>query len=1170
MRTQVSIYKCNSIKKYIGFQLLCFVISIIGNTLNAQNTLSQTNISLQVRDITIKELFSTIEKHTNYVILYEEDVPVKERVSVFAENKSVESILNEVLTPRGIKYYLNGKQIIVTVDKTKQQSKKSNAKKSWVSGTVVDIAGEAMIGVTIAVQGAQTGTVTDADGKYRIEAQPGDILVFSFVGMKKQEVTFNGKKQVIDIVMDEETNLMDEVVVVGFGTQKKVNLTGAVGVIESKSLEARPVGNAVQALQGLLPGLNITTSNNGAELNATPSINIRGTATIGSTSSGSPLVLIDGMEGSLSNINPQDIDNISVLKDAAASSIYGSRAPFGVILVTTKSGKKGKSTVNYSNNFRFKTPVMLPKMANSWDYINYFNDANFNNAGAYLYDDTQVQNVWDYMHGTLNDGGIQPNSNGKWDTGTAYANVDWLREYYKDWSPSQEHNLSVSGGTDKLTYYVSVNYQTQDGFLRYGTDNQKRFATTGKISSQVTDFIKMDYTTRFSRTDYGRPSQMSSNFYNEVLRRSVPLIPVTDPNGYRLADVTYTEHLENGGRRQEQNDDLYQQLKLTITPVKNWNIMAEMNARITNDWQHEVWNLVYGHYATEPLKTYVSNLSQKKSRVYEYAYRATHLTPNFYSNYNIALGEHNLAAMVGFQLESYKNRMLSGQRNDLISEDIPVLDQTTDVENATLKGNYNEWCTVGFFGRVNYDYKERYLLEVNVRRDGSSRYRRDKRWITSPSASLGWNIAREEFMKGTADYIQLLKLRASYGVLANQNAKSYYPTYLTMTTAAGKGDWLIDGLRPNTAAAPGLISTSLTWEKIKTLNFGLDWGVLNNRLTGSFDIYSRTTKDMMGPGVDLPGTLGTSAPATNNTDLVTKGWELQIGWKDRINEFQYGVSFNLSDSRTKILKYPNLTGSLSTYYEGQILGDIFGYETIGIAKTDEEMEAHLASLPNGGQNALGSKWAAGDIMYADTNGDGKVSNGSNTIYDMGDLRKIGNSTPRFRTGISLDASWRGFAISMFWQGVLKRDYYPDAKVGSASTDLNFVFWGATSGGKSWSVVFDEHMNYFRDEDSRLGANYDAYYPRPLWANKNKSTQTRYLQNASYMRLKNLQLSYTFPAKWMRRAYIQNLRLFVSGENLLTFTKLSKTMDPETAGIGLKGGMVYPLSKTYSFGLSVTF
>ena len=261
---------------------------------------------------------------------------------------------------------------------------------------------------------------------------------------------------------------------------------------------------------------------------------------------------------------------------------------------------------------------------------------------------------------------------------------------------------------------------------------------------------------------------------------------------------------------------------------------------------------------------------------------------------------------------------------------------------------------------------------------------------------------------------------------------------------------------------------------------------------------------------------------------------------------------------------------MSTYYEGQILGDIFGYETIGIAKTDEEMEAHLASLPNGGQNALGSKWAAGDIMYADTNGDGKVSNGSNTIYDMGDLRKIGNSTPRFRTGISLDASWRGFAISMFWQGVLKRDYYPDAKVGSASTDLNFVFWGATSGGKSWSVVFDEHMNYFRDEDSRLGANYDAYYPRPLWANKNKSTQTRYLQNASYMRLKNLQLSYTFPAKWMRRAYIQNLRLFVSGENLLTFTKLSKTMDPETAGIGLKGGMVYPLSKTYSFGLSVTF
>ena len=1148
MRTQVSIYKCNSIKKYIGFQLLCFVISIIGNTLNAQNTLSQTNISLQVRDITIKELFSTIEKHTNYVILYEEDVPVKERVSVFAENKSVESILNEVLTPRGIKYYLNGKQIIVTVDKTKQQSRQSNAKKSWVSGTVVDIAGEAMIGVTIAVQGAQTGTVTDADGKYRIEAQPGDILVFSFVGMKKQEVTFNGKKQVIDIVMDEETNLMDEVVVVGFGTQKKVNLTGAVGVIESKSLEARPVGNAVQALQGLLPGLNITTSNNGAELNATPSINIRGTATIGSTSSGSPLVLIDGMEGSLSNINPQDIDNISVLKDAAASSIYGSRAPFGVILVTTKSGKKGKSTVNYSNNFRFKTPVMLPKMASSWDYINYFNDANFNNAGAYLYDDTQVQNVWDYMHGTLNDGGIQPNSNGKWDTGTAYANVDWLREYYKDWSPSQEHNLSVSGGTDKLTYYVSVNYQTQDGFLRYGTDNQKRFATTGKISSQVTDFIKMDYTTRFSRTDYGRPSQMSSNFYNEVLRRSVPLIPVTDPNGYRLADVTYTEHLENGGRRQEQNDDLYQQLKLTITPVKNWNIMAEMNARITNDWQHEVWNLVYGHYATEPLKTYVSNLSQKKSRVYEYAYRATHLTPNFYSNYNITLGEHNLAAMVGFQLESYKNRMLSGQRNDLISDDIPVLDQTTDVENATLKGNYNEWCTVGFFGRVNYDYKERYLLEVNVRRDGSSRYRRDKRWITSPSASLGWNIAREEFMKGTADYIQLLKLRASYGVLANQNAKSYYPTYLTMTTAAGKGDWLIDGLRPNTAAAPGLISTSLTWEKIKTLNFGLDWGVLNNRLTGSFDIYSRTTKDMMGPGVDLPGTLGTSAPATNNTDLVTKGWELQIGWKDRINEFQYGVSFNLSDSRTKILKYPNLTGSLSTYYEGQILGDIFGYETIGIAKTDEEMEAHLASLPNGGQNALGSKWAAGDIMYAELDGDGKISNGTNKLGDTGDYRIIGNSTPRFKYGITLDAAWKGFDFSMFWQGVGKADGYLNKQA-----TMPF-YWGASA--------LEMHKDHWTEE------NPNARFPRLAFnETNNEQNSSFWMANAAYLRLKNVTLGYTLPKALTEKIKFSHVRLYVSGQNLLSIDKFWDGFDAE-APVG--DGAYYPQVKVFTVGLDVKF
>lgn len=373
-----------------------------------------------------------------------------------------------------------------------------------------------------------------------------------------------------------------------------------------------------------------------------------------------------------------------------------------------------------------------------------------------------------------------------------------------------------------------------------------------------------------------------------------------------------------------------------------------------------------------------------------------------------------------------------------------------------------------------------------------------------------------------------------------------------------------NGALTSVASVPGLISTSLSWEKIKNTNIGFDFGALNNRLTGSFDYFWRKTKNMVGPGVELPAILGATVPSTNNTDLTTFGWELSIGWRDKVGELGYGVKLNISDNQTRIDKYPNPTNSLSKYMAGELTGDIYGYTTIGIAKTQEEMDAHIASLPKGGQTAIGSKWEAGDIMYADINGDGKIDNGSNTLDDMGDLKKIGNNTPRFRTGITLDAQWKGFDFSMFWQGVLKRDFDPG--------ENSMVFWGTTGSGQWWSTSFKDHMDYFRAEDtaSPLGANVNAYYPRPLFNNKNHKTQTAYLQNVAYMRLKNLQLGYTLPKSLINKIGLQNVRVYVSGENLLTITGLSDTMDPETAGIGKQGGTVYPLSRVYSFGLSVNF
>jgi len=1035
-----------------------------------------------------------------------------------------------------------------------------------VRGQVKDKMGEPIIGATVKVKGTNTGVITDFDGNFELRNVPsGGVLVITYVGYKAKEESY-AAGQTVNVVIEEDTETLNEVVVVGFATQKKVNLTGSVGLATSKDLEARPVANAAAALQGVIPGLNIGTSNYGGDLNASKSINIRGTGTIGDGSKADPLILIDGMEGDINTINPQDIESISVLKDAAASSIYGSRAPFGVVLVTTKSGKSGRAQINYNTNLRWNTPVFMPDMMTGYQYATFFDQAEFNGNGKHLYSDDERQKILDYMTGK-SDVFVEQGGGGKWNYDHTYDSVDWLDEYYKSTSFSQEHNASVSGGSDKFTYYASGNFLGQGGFMRYGTDRSERYTLTGKISAQVTKALKVDYSTRWVRKNYSRPTTMTDSFYNNIMRRARPVRAIKDPNGYYMSDINYIEALQNGGRYRIENDGLSQQLRLTLTPLKGWNIYGELNIKTDNNWTHEASNITYAHYANNPEQTYIpGTTSPTHDNVYEYSYKSTYLNPTIYTDYSLTLADkHNLKAMLGFQSEKMDYKSLNANRNDMITEDLPVLNLTTSTTTYKMNGEYQSWRNAGFFGRLNYDYDGKYLAEFNLRYDGSSRFRRDSRWVWTPSFSLGWNMARENFWKPLESTINTLKLRFSYGELANQNTNSWYPTYQTLAVKSVDGKWLQNGARPTTAWAPDLISSTLTWEKIVNTNIGVDFGMLRNRLTGSFDYFWRKTKNMVGPGVELPATLGTGVPKTNNCDLTTYGWELSVQWRDQIGDFRYGVKLNISDSQTRIDKYPNPTNSLSRYREGEVTGNIYGYTTIGIAKTKEEMDAHLASLPNGGQTALGSNWNAGDIMYADLNNDGKVNGGANTLEDMGDLKKIGNSTPRFRTGINLDASWKGIDFSMFWQGVLKRDWDPG--------ENNMLFWGVTGSGQWWSTALAHHLDYFRAADTpedRLGANVDAYYPRPLFNNKNHKTQTRYLQSAAYMRLKNLQIGYTLPKVWVNAIGLQNVRVYVSGENLLTITSLEKVIDPESAGIGWQGGMTYPLSKTYSVGLSVNF
>ena len=626
--------------------------------------------------------------------------------------------------------------------------------------------------------------------------------------------------------------------------------------------------------------------------------------------------------------------------------------------------------------------------------------------------------------------------------------------------------------------------------------------------------------------------------------------------------------LRDGGRETTQTDNLYQQASLILEPIKNWITHVDINYRTLSANSHRDIQDLYNHDRNgNPLF-----LPWRNSEVHEDHLKENYMNINAYTEYSHSLESgHNFKAMIGFQTEQLRKTEFGLTRNGIIIPDLPEIDITNGMDNAGniitpgTNGARYSWATAGFFGRINYDYQGKYLAEVNLRYDGTSRFQREQRWNWFPSFSLGWNIAREGFWESLAGHIGTLKLRGSYGELGNQNTDSWYPTYRVIEVKANNGEWLQNGLKPNTATVPGLISSTLGWERIRNWNVGIDFGALNNRLTGSFDYYNRMTLDMVGPAPELPYIIGLDVPKTNNTDLKTYGFDLELAWQDRLkNGLGYGVKFVLSDSQTKITRYPNPTNTLSKYKAGELMGDIYGYETIGIAKTKEEMDQHLATLPNGGQNALGSNWDAGDIMYKDLNGDGKIDNGGNKYDDMGDYKKIGNNTPRYLFGLDLNVDYKGFDFRAFFQGVMKRDYWQ----GSA------YFWGVSSNGIWHSTGFVEHTDYFRNgEDHALGTNLDAYYPRPIFGtSKNSQTQTRYLQNAAYIRLKNIQLGYTLPASLTQKWHVSKLRFFVSGENLWTGTSLANMFDPETVSGGFsddKNGNAYPLSKTISFGLSVT-
>ena len=1043
-----------------------------------------------------------------------------------------------------------------------------------VKGVVTDDKGMPLPGVSVVVKNTTRGVATNFDGKYELKANKGEKIEFSYVGyVSVEKVVGSSASQQINVRLKEDAQQLSEVVVVGFGTQKKENLTGSVSSVDTKVLDARPVNNATQALQGAVAGMNFSVGNGGGELNSNLNINIRGTGTIGEGSKAAPLVLIDGVEGDLNTINPNDIESISVLKDAASASIYGSRAPFGVILVTTKSGKEGRMSINYSTNFRLSEPTRLPNMLDSETFAYYWNDAAANAGEQAQFSDEVIEKIKLHKAGVLKDGTEWDTTNNNWRMyTTSFANTNWFKQFYRKWAPAQEHNLSVRGGSEKMSYYFSAGWLNQEGLIRYNTDIFDRYSLNGKISAQILPYLRLNYNSRFNRIDYVRSSYLTEGnglFMHNIARRW-PTVPVRDPNG-NFVYGNEIAHLNNG-QAKDQNDALTQQVALIFTPLKGWTTNVELNYKTENNFTHKDWLPIYkydknGNSEMAPLQ--LGGVLDKAggSKIQEYGYRSNFFNTNIYSSYERQMEDHYFKVMAGFQSEFQKTRFLRASRDGVVSKNVLALKGATGVDDD-VEGEWQQWATAGLFGRLNYNYKSKYLVELNIRYDGTSRFLEDQRWNTFTSFSAGWNLAKEAFWEKFGKFgqnVSEFKFKASYGELGNQNTDNWYPFYQKMKLGTGNGRWLINNQRPNSASAPDLVSAFLTWEKVSSWNAGFDLAALQSRLNLSFELFSRTTYNMVGPAPQLPSTLGTNPPRINNTDMVSNGFELQLSWRDRIGEdFTYGITANLTDSRQKVTKYPNDSKNLSDWYSGKYQGEIWGYETEGIAKTQAEMDEWLKTHD---QSALpkGSNWGAGDIMYRDLNGDGKINTGKNTVDDPGDRRIIGNSTPRYNYGVTIDLKYRNVDFSAFLQGTAKRDL-----------DVRGVYFNGANTGVWQSTGFTEHLDYFRaaDTQSPLGPNVDSYYPRPLFHNgdKNFEAQTRWLQNGAYMRIKNIQLGYTFPTDIMKQIGVDKLRIYISAENMFTFTKLSKIFDPEVlqGRWGDEYGKIYPLSKVISTGLSLTF
>lgn len=1021
-----------------------------------------------------------------------------------------------------------------------------------VQGEILDYNGDGIPGVTILESGSTTGTITDFEGHFSLKVSSIEAkLVVSYIGYQKT-IFYASTPQPIQIVLEEDVEELDEIIVVGYGEQKKINVTGAVQQLDNESLQSRPVGTVTEMLQGRVAGMNFSSSGYGMEPGRSMSINIRGAETteidgqrVGSTE---PYVLVDNIPGTLDQVNPEDIETISVLKDAAATAIYGARATYGVILVTTKNGKKEqKPQITYTNNFSIMNPINLPKMIDSHTFATVFNEAAINAGQSPVFSNQVLERIINHQRDPskypsnypLNN---DPNRYGTWMNSN--ANMNWVDEMVGT-GFNQRHNVSMRGGSEKTQYYFSVGYFGQEGVLQNVQDEFSRFNINANISTDVSDRFTVRYNTRYAQSKRTQPS-LRDGFDTGTLMHQIyrmwPTQPMYEPTG-TVSEASPT--LETmSGYQVKTNHDLWQTVSGEFKVNDSWKISADGSFNYYTDVFDKYRGLVY-YYGPQGEK-YLSNAAPNSYKQEE-RNSDTYTTTNIYTTYNQSFNKHNIGFVGGFQQEFKQFNYLFAKKMDVISDDVPSIGTSTG--QSFVQDGRSSWSTQGFFGRFNYNYDEKYLIEFNGRYDGSSRFSPENRWGFFPSASVGWNLHKEDFFQPLEEKVNAFKLRGSWGVIGNQSVYNYY-SHLSIINVQQNLSWIDEGRRPDHAYAPGLVSNDLTWESVETIDIGFDIELFNHQLVVNFDWYSKYYRNQWGPAEPVPGVIGGRLPISNNTERQTKGFELGITWSEVVNEnFSYSIGGILSDYQTEVTKFNNPNKLFNTYYVGMQSGEIWGYTTEGIFQTLADVERHAD------QSFIHGNWGAGDIAYKDMNGNGRIDNGAGTVDDSGDMSIIGNTTPRYQFGLTLNARYKNWDFSMFWQGVAKRDVLVNGN----------VFYGI-SGGMWQSTVYESTLDYWSPD------NRNAYYAKPYISgesSKNQQTQTRYLQDGKYLRLKNLQVGYSLPKDWADPIGIQRMRLYFSGENLLTFTSLHENFDPELTGGGWGSGKMYPTSMVLSMGLNLT-